>query len=34
MWGDIEDEYGEIIAVTYGEVDIKTGEVRDMVMEV
>ena len=32
--GDIEDEFGEIIAVIYGKVDIETGEVRDVIMEV
>jgi len=34
MWGDIEDKFGEIVAVTYGEVDIETGEIRDVLMEV
>ena len=34
MIGDIEDEFGEIIAVVYGEADMETGKVRDVIMEV
>jgi len=34
MIGDIEDGFGKIVAVVYGETDIETGEVRDVIMEV
>jgi len=34
MWGDIEDEFGEIVAVTYGCGYIQDGTVIDVVMEV
>ncbi len=29
MMGDIEDEYGGIIGVVYGRVELETGEVED-----
>jgi len=34
MWGDIEDEHGEIVATTYACVDLESKEVVDVVMEV